>query len=102
MYRLHADNVTDVIWTMDMSMNYTYFSPSISRVQGFTVEEALSLSIEESMTPDSLKRVMKVISEETEMHNKGQKPYDRSRKIEVELYRKDGSTVWAEVEGNFI
>jgi len=101
-YRLLADNVSDVIWTMDMEMNYTYFSPSITHLQGFSVEEALAMPPEESMPPDSLEIVMKAITEELEMHNKGQKPPDRSQTIEAEVYCKDGSTVWTEIEGNFL
>ncbi len=102
LYRLLAENVTDIIWTMDMDLNFTYYSPSITRLQGFTVEEALARSIEESMTPASFNASMKAINEELEMHNKGQKPLDRSRKLDVELFCKDGSTIWTEVEANFI
>jgi PAS domain S-box-containing protein len=101
-YRLLADNVSDVIWTMDMDMNYTYISPSIANLIGFTVEEALALSPEKSMTPASYDAVIKSITEELEMHSKGQKPKDRSKVMETEIYRKDGSTVWAEIEANFI
>jgi len=101
-YRLLAENVTDIIWTMDMNLNLTYYSPSVTRLQGFTVEEALARTIEESMTPASYDVVMKTLTEELELHKKGQKPLDRSRKLEVELFCKDGSTIWAEVEANFI
>jgi PAS domain S-box-containing protein len=102
LYRLLADNVNDTIWTMDMEMKFTYFSPSVTRMRGYSVEEAMAQSIEESMTPASFDIAMKAISEELEEHSKGQKPQDRSRKVEVELYCKDGSTIWTEIEGNFI
>ncbi len=101
-YRLLAENVTDIIWTMDMKMNFTYYSPSITRLQGFTVEEALARSAEESMTPASFDTIIKAMVEELEIYNKEQKPLDRSRKVEVELFCKDGSTIWAEVEASFI
>jgi PAS domain S-box-containing protein len=101
-YRLLAENVTDIIWTLDMNMNPTYYSPSITRLQGFTVEEALARSIEESMTPSSFDAASKVIAEEFEMLGKGQIPPDRSRKVDVEFYCKDGSTIWAEVEAGFL
>jgi len=101
-YRLLAENVSDIIWTMDMNMNFTYFSPSVTRLQGFTVEEALTRSVQESMTPASFDIVVKAIAEELEIHDKRLKPLDRSRKVEVELFRKDGSTLWAEVEARFI
>ncbi|MBW2218177.1 MAG: PAS domain S-box protein [Deltaproteobacteria bacterium] len=102
LYRLLAENVTDIIWTMDTDMNFTYFSPSVTRLRGYSAEEAMAQSMEESMTPASFDTAVKTITEEMGMHNKGQKSQDRSRTIEAELYCKDGSTIWTEIEGNFI
>ena len=101
-YRLLADNVSDIIWTMDMDLNFTYFSPSIQRLQGFTVEEAMSLSIEQLITPTSLEAVRKVIAEQLALDEKGDRSPDTSNHIEAEFYCKDGSTILADIEANFI
>ena len=53
-YRLLAENVSDIIWTMDMKMRLTYISPSVSRVRGYSVEEALAAPIEDVFTPESV------------------------------------------------
>ncbi len=100
-YRLLAENVTDIIWTMDMGMNFTYFSPSITRVQGYSVEEAVARTIEESLTPKSYKIAMKVFEEELEMHQKGERDPERSVMLELELPCKDGSTILAELITKF-
>jgi len=102
LYRLLADNVSDNIWTMDMNLAFTYTSPSIFQMRGYTVEEAKAQSLEETMTPDSMEVTTRVISEELELHNRGERPRDRSRTLEAELYCKDGTTIWTEIEGNFI
>jgi two-component system, cell cycle sensor histidine kinase and response regulator CckA len=102
LYRLLADNVDDNIWTMDMEMKFTYISPSVTRMRGYSVEEAMAQSVEEVITPASLDNALKAITEELEQHNKGQKPKDRSRKVELELNCKDDSTIWTETEANFI
>jgi len=102
LYRLLADNVDDNIWTMDMKMKFTFISPSITRMRGYSVEEAMAQAIDETITPASLDIALKAITEELEQHNQGQKPQDRSRKVELELNCKDGSTVWSETEANFI
>jgi len=102
LYRLLADNVNDNIWTMDMEMKFTYISPSVTSMRGYSVEEAMAQSIEETITPTSLDIALKAITEELELHNKGQKPQDRSRKVEIELNCKDGSTIWTESEANFL
>lgn len=101
-YRFLADNVTDNIWIMDMNMNFTYISPSIKRIRGYTVEEALTHKLEEIMPPSSYEITIRTMAEELELHTHGEKPQDKPRKVEVELYRKDGSLVSCEVEGNFI
>ena len=38
-YRLIADNSIDVIWKLDLKMAFTYASPSIKNVFGYTVDE---------------------------------------------------------------
>jgi two-component system NtrC family sensor kinase len=101
-YRLLAENVTDVIWTMDMSLRNTYVSPSVTRVQGYSVEEAMALGIEGALTPDSLEVALQAFAEEMAIENMGQKDLFRSRTLEQELYCKDGSTIWTEIRMTFL
>lgn len=54
-YRLLAESSADVIWVLNMNTGrFTYVSPSIEQLRGYTAEEAMGQSIEESMTPESL------------------------------------------------
>ncbi len=39
MYRLLANNSLDVIWKLDMKLRFTYVSPSLERLTGYTPEE---------------------------------------------------------------
>ena len=55
-YRLLAENASDIIFIIDMDLRFSYVSPSVARVRGFTVEEAMAQSPAESMTSDSLTR----------------------------------------------
>ena len=80
-----------------MNLRFTYFSPSITRLQGFEVEEALALRIEGMLTPGSLEVVMNVLAEEAAIEKMKQKDLFRSRVLEVEQYCKDGSMIWTEV-----
>ena len=44
-YRLIADNTADVIWILDVrTMRFTYVSPSVERLRGYTVHEVLEQS----------------------------------------------------------
>ena len=98
-YRLLAENAKDAIWTVDMNMRPTYMSPSITYLLGYTVEEAMAKPMEAVYTPASFEIAMKVLAEELAIENMEQKDLSRSRTVELELNRKDGSIV--PVEGNF-
>lgn len=102
-YRLLADNISDVIWTLDLAQfRFTYFSPSVKRFLGFTPEEMLQLELQDLLTPDSYERATKAIAEEVAGEKSaGADPY-RSRTLEIEQYRKDGTTVWSEVTASFL
>jgi PAS domain S-box-containing protein len=53
LYRLVAENMSDVIWMMDVSLQPTYISPSVERLRGFTPEEAVEQNLREALTPAS-------------------------------------------------
>ena len=100
-YRLLAENVTDIIWTMDINMRFTYVSPSVERLRGYTSEEALAQTLEESMTPASYAKAMELFREELRKHNKGQRDPKMPVTLERERTHKGGSTIWTECEANF-
>jgi|GEM_PF-486338 len=97
-YRLLAENVEDVIWTMDPDLRFTYVSPSVKRLRGYTAEEVMIQSVDEIMTPSSLEVVAKGLAEELSIESSSQKDLSRSRTLEIEHICKDGSTVWVEIK----
>jgi len=101
-YRLLADNVFDVIWTMDLEQRFTYFSPSILKFRGYTPEEAFQLSAEDTLTPESYERAISTIMEEFACEGKPGVSPDRSRTLELEHIRKNGGTIWGELTTSFI
>lgn len=101
-YRLLAENVTDVIWTMDMHLRSTYTSPSVKHMRGYDAEEAMAQSLEEALTPASFEVISKALEEEQAKETWSEKDPFRSRTLEVEVIRKDGSTVWVETTMTFL
>ncbi|MCK4718027.1 MAG: PAS domain S-box protein, partial [Thermoplasmata archaeon] len=101
-YRLLAETVEDVIWIMDLDLNFTYISPSVERLRGFTVEEAMSQSLEDIFPPESMEIAAQAFFEEVEREKGSEKDQLRSRTLELETYCKDGSTVWTEATMNGI
>jgi len=97
-YRLLAENASDVIWIANLDLEFIYFSPSVKMAIGYSVEEALSLTMDETLSPESFKAVSEVFAEE--VAGAGQEPTDLSltRVMEVEALCKDGSLIWNEVK----
>ena len=102
-YRLLADNISDVIWTLDLARSrFTYFSPSVERMLGYTPEEMLQRDLADMLTGDSYEQAQKVIAEELDREKSETADPFRSRTQEVEQYCKDGTTLWTEVTASFL
>jgi diguanylate cyclase (GGDEF)-like protein/PAS domain S-box-containing protein len=101
-YRQIADNVSDVVWRMDLDLKLTYVSPSIQKLTGESPEAHMKRSLAEKITFDSIKLTEKLFAEEMEKEKDHQSDKDRSRFIELEHYRADGTTVWVMMHVSFI
>jgi len=102
-YRMIVENMHDIIWTMDLDFNYTYRSPGNIRITGYTPEEITTIPAKDQITPESYARIEAALAEELEKEFGGG-PVDlhRSRMLEIEVYHKDGGTVWIEVTATFL
>ncbi|MEE9913392.1 MAG: PAS domain-containing sensor histidine kinase [Deltaproteobacteria bacterium] len=102
-YRLLAENVTDTIWTMSLEpLRFTYVSPSTQRLRGYTAEEAMAIPLEETVSPESLSRVMSALGEALAREAAGLIDPTYSETLEVEQYHKNGSLNWVEVTTSFL
>ena len=96
-FRLIAENTADVIWTLDLATHrFTYVSPSIERLRGFTPEEVLAQPFEASLTPDSLARVEAHLSAALAALAAGDRS-GRTLTMEVDQPTKKGGTVRTEI-----
>ncbi|NVN93918.1 MAG: PAS domain S-box protein [Bacteroidetes bacterium] len=94
-YRLLAENSTDVIWTMDLFGKYHYISQSIIILRGFTAEEGIKQTFDETLTPDSAQIAHNILAEYTPRIIAGEKL--EPVPLILEQTCKDGSTVWTEI-----
>ncbi len=101
-YRLLTENISDVIWTMDMDMRTTYVSPSITNLSGYTVAERTNLTLDKILTPDSFEVTCKNLKEEMAIEASGSEDPSRALVMELEQVHKNGSTFWTEVKVSFI
>jgi PAS domain S-box-containing protein len=101
-YRLLAANASDVIFTLDMDLHFTYISPSVTRIRGYSIEEAMAQTTAEALTPASLEVAMKVFLEELELASSDSMEHWRPRTMELEETCKNGRTIWTETTFSFL
>jgi len=101
-YRAITDNAADVIWLMDIETNkFTYVSPSVLQLRGYTPEEVMEQPVENALTPESAEMV------NISMKNSFEKYYnegilENSTISYVDQPCKDGSVVNTEVMTTFL
>ncbi len=98
-YKLLAENSGDVIFVLDKNLKYTYVSPSVKALRGFEPNEAINQTLNEVLTPESYLKVQEAYSNLFSETPENQKiPII----IELEMIRKDNTTVWTEVKATLI
>ncbi|MBN1781112.1 PAS domain S-box protein [bacterium] len=99
-YRFITENLHDVIWILDPETAcFSYISPSVYELQGYTPEEICAVPFYENMLPDdpgTFKNVLK--TRMREFVETGEKQVYTDEFI---LQRKDGPSIWAEVVSYF-
>lgn len=101
-YRLLADHLTDLIWSTDMTLRFLYMSPSVKKMYGYSVEEGLSLPVNQWCTPESYTKTMQVFMEQLEIESSKNADPDRSVIIELEQIKKDGTIFPVEIKVSFL
>ncbi len=101
-YRMLAENSHDVIWTLDIpSRRFTYVSPSVVDLRGYTWQEALVQTLAETLTEESAARVERDIVQRLQRMSAGER---RTQVVTSELDQrcKDGSVVSTEVVSSYL
>ena len=100
-YRFLAEKMNDIIGLTDLNLKIIYVSPSIEKIAGFTPEECMQLDPTEMMTPESFAHIVDVLGEELKREQLEGVDPERTAKVELEYYHKNGSTVWMETVASF-
>ncbi len=96
-YRLVAEHSLDIIWTLDLkTRHFSYISPAVKTLRGYSVAEALHQSLEQAFTSDSLQRFQRYLDHLLEV---GQL---HASHWELEQPCRNGKTIWTEVSVNLV
>lgn len=96
-FKLLAENSADVIYKLNIANeHYTYVSPSIKRMLGYSTEDIPSLRSRDTVTPESYTKQRDMIT--TSLANGGRDP----EILELEAVHKDGHTLPVEVHARIL
>ena len=93
-YRLITENLSDVIWVYNTTrQRFTYFSPSITQIRGFSPEEAQQKSLWDFHPPETVAFLKQAISDAVaEFDANSVEP--KNYYYEVQAISKDGNLTW--------
>ncbi|HET6557854.1 MAG TPA: PAS domain S-box protein [Prolixibacteraceae bacterium] len=94
-HRLLADNASDVIMTLDINGHFTYISPSVKKLTGYTSAEMINCNLKEIYTHESAETVRMNLKQALESIQSGQTMGEFRN--ELEQWCKDGSKIWVDV-----
>ena len=93
-YRLLADNTLDVIWTMNLDLEFTYVNPAIRMMTGHSPEEWIGSRLPDHCDEANFAKMAKIISEEIQ---KG--PGSAGVIFEVDMHTKNRGPIPVEIRG---
>ncbi len=125
-FRLIAENVTDIVWTVeiahiakaiaDASSNsrpldvdellsqwrFTFISPSVQQIISYSADEAIGLHPKDMLSPASFLILKDAFAEELMIEAAGSGDPLRKRILELEHITKDGKRRWCEIAATFL
>ncbi|MEO0123251.1 MAG: PAS domain S-box protein [candidate division WOR-3 bacterium] len=99
--QLITENITEVIFILDMDLKFTFMSPSI-KIIGYDTDELLNNGVEKLLTRHSYSDAMKVLKEELEIESIPTLNKNRYRSLLLQIKKRDGMEIWAQTTFKFI
>lgn len=101
-YRLLTESMLDVVWVLDLDTGcFSYVSPSVQQLRGYSAAEVMAQPMDAAMTPESLQRLEPLIVQRVADFCSGVVTSADHFTEMIEQPCKDGSTVWTEVITHF-
>ncbi|MFY8004887.1 MAG: PAS domain S-box protein, partial [Chitinophagaceae bacterium] len=95
--RFITENTNDVIWVLDpFTQKFTYVSPSVYHLRGFTDEEVMQQKVTEAVLPETVKQVEQDIRNDIAHFLSDPQKQPFTRKVENLQPHKNGSIIETE------
>ncbi len=101
-YRVLAEGIHDVIWVLDLATRrFTYMSPSVAHLRGYTAEEVMAQPFDAALTPASAVSVNQAMQASVARIAAGE-PLVMSHRMELAQPHRDGHVVQTEVIARYL
>ncbi len=97
MFRLLSENTLDVIWAMDMNLEFTYVNPAIYDVTGYSVEEWIGSRLPDHCDEENFSMMSGFISGDLKKGYGGEGVF-----FEAELLNKNREPIPLEIRGKIL
>ena len=96
-YRVLADNAVDVIWQTDLKLVFTYVSPSVEQLTGYTVEEWVGTRLSQHASRKEFFNMARKA-----LHSVKHYKDVKHLTFEAAIVRKDGTEIPVEITGKVL
>jgi len=101
-YRFIEENINDLIWKMDTNFRYTYISPLIYKLRGYTVEEAMNMPVLDLLSNHSSKDIQnKLKTKISQIEDNNPEGYEPVI-FDAEFYHKNGKSLFMEINARVV
>lgn len=95
-YRMLADNMKDVVWTINNSLRVTYVSPSIKAIAGLEVLEVMNMALRDLVTPSTYPVIERALIDF--FHVDDDRTSFQTSTLEYQLMSRQGEPLWMEAK----
>lgn len=96
-YLYFTEEMSDILFTLDLNLNLTYESPSVTRLLGYSPEERMNLPLEKRVEPQSLRVIYDTLSREIALERAKTADPNRTVTLELQLLDREGRPRWFEM-----
>jgi len=97
-----TENISDIVWIVDLQFEPIYVSPALEKILGFTLDEYLQRKVEDRYPKELLQKMYLILVEEFKNDSKPDVDKSRTRIVEIQEYRKDGTLADLSVHAKFL
>lgn len=102
-YRLTTDNISDIVWSFDLTGQFTFVNPAVENILGYSCEEFCRMKLTDIAPNTDVKRIItRLTVTQQDKEEEGNSLKLQGFTQEIPLIHKDGSVVYAECTGNFM